>query len=178
MDDPDVPEPVRFRAIIEMSFPDADPWDPADYGDLIERWRRSLENSTLFNCKEVSIRQISTIGRIDDYEDWRFGRGRYDATGRATIKGVTYPVPSVSPLDLARFCDQHTCQPGADSEALAARALFLQVLREKYRLPDWQDDKEIATRVYELAAILTIERPPNEIDAALFMRSLKAPKQE
>ncbi len=64
--------PVRFRAVIEMSFPDADPWDPTDYDSLIELWRRSLEDSTLFNCKDVVIREILTIGGTeDDYGTWR-----------------------------------------------------------------------------------------------------------
>lgn len=53
--------PVRFRAVIEMSFPDADPVDPSDYDNLIERWRRFLEDSPLFRCKDVVIREILTI---------------------------------------------------------------------------------------------------------------------
>src|SRR4051812_34889101 len=102
----DAAPPARFRAIIEMSFPDADPWDPADYGELIEQWRKSLENSNLFNCKDVLIRQITEIGEggEDDYQDWRFRRGRYDISSYGTgggIKGITYPVPAVSPADLA-----------------------------------------------------------------------------
>jgi hypothetical protein len=188
----DAAPPVRFRAIIEMSFPDADPWDPADYGELIEQWRKSLENSTLFNCKDVLIRQITAIGDggEDDYQDWRFRKGRYDISSHGTggIKGISYPVPAVSPADLAAVWNsineqqgdriaisvEQTCQPGADIEAVAARTLFLRVLREKYLFPDWQDDEKMAARVYEQAATFPIERPPTEIDAGLFIRSLKA----
>ncbi len=69
---------------------------------------------------------------------------------------------------------EQTCQPGANIGAVAARALFLQLLREKYLFLDWQNDEKIAARVYEQAATFPIERPPNEIDAGLFIRSLKA----
>jgi hypothetical protein len=63
--------PVRFRAVVEMSFPDADPWDPSDYDKLIEQWRRSLEDGPSFKCRDVVIREILTIGETDDYESWR-----------------------------------------------------------------------------------------------------------
>jgi hypothetical protein len=65
-------QPVRFRAVIEMTFLDADPWDPSDYDKLIEEWRKSVEDSPLFKCKEVVIKEILTIGESDDdYESWR-----------------------------------------------------------------------------------------------------------
>lgn len=72
MDQQSLP-PVRFRAIIEMSFPDADRLDP-DYDRLIDAWRKALEENPAFNCKDVSIREIMTIGSSeseDDYERWR-----------------------------------------------------------------------------------------------------------
>ena len=63
---------MRFRAIIEMSFPSADPWDPTDYESVIEQWRKSLEENPAFNCKDVVIREILTIGGPEeDYEKWR-----------------------------------------------------------------------------------------------------------
>jgi hypothetical protein len=72
MDDREPLPPVRFRAVIEMSFPDADPWDPTEYGSLIEQWRSSLEQSPAFSCKDIVIREILTIGgQEDDYEKWR-----------------------------------------------------------------------------------------------------------
>ena len=55
-----------------MSFPSADPWDPTDYESVIEQWRKSLEENPAFNCKDVAIREILTIGGPkDDYEKWR-----------------------------------------------------------------------------------------------------------
>ena len=47
--------------------------DP-DYDRLIEAWRKALEENPAFNCKDVSIREILTIGSSeseDDYERWR-----------------------------------------------------------------------------------------------------------
>jgi hypothetical protein len=81
MDDQETARPVRFRAVVEMSFPDADPWDPTDYDKLIDQWKAALEKNPLFNCKDVSIREIRTIGEGDDYEDWRNQRGAYDVSG-------------------------------------------------------------------------------------------------
>jgi hypothetical protein len=69
--------PVRFRAIVEMSFPDADRLDPTDYDRLMDQWRKALEDSPIFNCKEVVIIEFLTIGRPEDegyakdYEKWR-----------------------------------------------------------------------------------------------------------
>jgi|SRR5215469_9673343 len=65
------PPPVRFRAVIEMSFPDADPWDPAEYDSMIEQWRKSLEENPTVNCKDAVIREILTVGPKDNYEQWR-----------------------------------------------------------------------------------------------------------
>ena len=64
---------MRFRAIIEMSFPDADRLDPTDYDRLIGEWRKALEESPRFNCKDVVITEILTIGEESehDYEKWR-----------------------------------------------------------------------------------------------------------
>ena len=77
MDDQESLPPVRFRAIIEMSFPDADRYDPTDYERLMEQWRKALENSAVFNCKDVVIREFLTIGGPEDgdyskeYVKWR-----------------------------------------------------------------------------------------------------------
>ncbi len=82
------PGPVHFRVVIEMSFPDADPWDPTDYDQLFVQWKDAMEHNLTFNCKDVSIREITTIGKRDDYEDWRHGRGEYDLSARARREGI------------------------------------------------------------------------------------------
>jgi hypothetical protein len=72
MNDREQLPPVRFRAVIEMSFPNADRWDPTDYDSVIEKWRKSLEENPTFMCKDVVIWEILAIGgQEDDYETWR-----------------------------------------------------------------------------------------------------------
>jgi hypothetical protein len=77
MDDQESLLPVRFRAIVEMSFPDADRLDPIDGYQLMEQWRKAIEDSPIFNCKDVVIREFLTIGDPHDdnyrkdYEKWR-----------------------------------------------------------------------------------------------------------
>jgi len=77
---------VRFRVVIEISFPDANPWDPSDYDILIEKWRKSLEDSTLVNCKNVFIREVEAIGTEADDEIQREPRVS-DAGSRIQITG-------------------------------------------------------------------------------------------
>ena len=57
------PPPVRFRAVIEMSFPDADPWDPTDYDSVIEQWRKSFEENPASIAKMSSSGRFSPSGR-------------------------------------------------------------------------------------------------------------------
>lgn len=93
MDQTKQPPPVRFRAVIEMSFPDADPWDPTDYERVIEQWRKSLEENPTFNCKDVVIREILTVGPEDEkeYEKWRYQNLSHVQPGiRITTKAVAH----------------------------------------------------------------------------------------
>ncbi len=66
-----------------------------------------IESNPIVNCKDLKIKEVLTIGNIDDYEDWRHNKGDYDYSGRAgmpgvgVIKGITYPVPAVNPMDIA-----------------------------------------------------------------------------
>ena len=74
------PRTPRFRIVLEGPFPDADPWDPSDYQNLIDRWKQSLENNQVVPCKDVRIKEILTIGNGDDFDDWRYHRGAYDVS--------------------------------------------------------------------------------------------------
>ena len=65
MDEESLP-PVCLRAIIEMSFLDADRLDPTDYDRLMEQWRKAMEDSPIFNCRDVGIIEFLTIGRSED----------------------------------------------------------------------------------------------------------------
>ena len=160
-----------------MSFPDADPWDPQDYSKLIGQWKQMIENNPLVNCKDVAIKEILTIGSIDDYEDWRHNRGEYGAAGQ--INGVTYPVPAVSPHDLERVWEamlsgvstEGICQPGANVEAVMARCIFLSVLCEEGHLPDWENDPARAESIFQHAATFQLDRPDQKT-AVLFLAGL------
>jgi hypothetical protein len=188
-DEQSAPRPVRFRAVIELSFPDFDPSDPdRDFGEVVSRFRDSIENNPSFHCKEVRVREILSIGDRDDYEDWRSQRGNYAVPeagpGIGRIRGVTYPAPPVSPADLAsvwtlqqergqpRRSIEEICEPGANIEAVMGRVLYLRVLREIFLVPDWSNDGELAARVFEQAAVFEIDQRPTQADADRFMRLL------
>ena len=64
----DNPRPVRFRVVLELTFPDADPWNPSDYDKPLEQMKTALESAPNVNCKEVMIREATTIGDDDNYE--------------------------------------------------------------------------------------------------------------
>jgi hypothetical protein len=70
----------RFRMVLEVSFPDADPNDPSGYQEMISRWKESLQNNQALRCQQVWIREVLTIGDVDDYDDWRNNRGEYDVS--------------------------------------------------------------------------------------------------
>jgi hypothetical protein len=175
--------PVRFRAVIEMSFPDADPWDPQDYGKLIAQWKHAMENNPIFSCRDVAIKEILTIGNIDDYEDWRAQKGEYERSPNPNIKGVTYPVPKVNPDDLARVWEamsgqqsapidiEGVCEAGANVEALMARSVFLLVLRDEGHLPDWESDQAKADAIFKHAATFPLDRPDQKT-AVVFISTL------
>ena len=75
----DAPIP-RFRVVLELSFPGADPLDPSGYQDLLAKWKKLLEENQEIPCQNVHLREALTIGNVDDYDDWRFSRGDYDAS--------------------------------------------------------------------------------------------------
>jgi len=55
-----------------MSLPDADRWDSSHHDELIERWRRSLEEGQVVRCQDVVIKEYLSIGGPgDDYGKWR-----------------------------------------------------------------------------------------------------------
>ena len=152
-----------------MSFPDADPWDAADYGKLIGRWKQMVESNPQVNCKDVVIREILTIGGIDDYETWRQNKGADDP--------VTYPVPAVDPIDLTRTWKAMIAGSSIEGigEAVMARCVFLSVMLEDGHLPHWGDDREKAEMVFQHAATFPLEGPDQKT-AVLFLSTLPTSK--
>jgi hypothetical protein len=80
MDKDDKPRAPRFRIVLEASFEDLDPCDPSGYSEMLSRWAESLGRNPVFGCKDVRTRELMTIGDKDDYSDWRYHRGIYDAS--------------------------------------------------------------------------------------------------
>jgi hypothetical protein len=167
-----------------MSFPDADPWDAEGYAQIIAQWKSMLEGNPLINCKDVKIREILTIGTIDDYEDWRALKGEYARSPNPNIQGVTYPVPPVDPLDVARVWEAmaaprkpgdisvaQICQQGANVQAVMARCIFLSVMREEGHLPGWETDPARADAILKHAATFPLDKPDQKT-AVLFMSTL------
>lgn len=88
----------RFRIVLELTFPDADPWSPSGYMDLIDRWKQAMESNQAAPCKDVFIRESMTIGDGSEYDDWRNRSGPYDPAnwpkkGMGRIYGLKKPDP-------------------------------------------------------------------------------------
>jgi hypothetical protein len=102
--DMDNPQPVRFRAVIERTFPDADPWDPQGYGKLLKAVMTVLESAATVNCKDVLIREAERIGPADNYEDRH--KPKFDwfvlRPDCGQLFGASYPLAVADPNDLAK----------------------------------------------------------------------------
>jgi len=68
----------RFRIILELTFPDASPVDPAGYEGLIDRWKVAMQSNPAAPCKDVFIRETLTIGDGSDYDYWRYKLNPFD----------------------------------------------------------------------------------------------------
>jgi hypothetical protein len=169
--------PVRFRLVLELTFPDADRWDPSNYSDLLEGVKKTLETATTINCKELVIRKSEAIGPGDNYEDWR-GGPRYDFSSFSPragyILGTTYPVPIVETADLRRVWELlseaeagelkkevnvliavgQTLRPESDAQAVIWRTYLLRALQAKKLVPAGALED-----VFERAASTPIEHP-------------------
>src|SRR5580704_11576340 len=98
------PPPVRFRMVLDLTFPDADREDPTDYDKLLEQVKEALESAPNVNCKRVLIHETQTIGADDNYEDWRGWKYNFSSLcpGSSHLFGASYPVAAVDPDDLGR----------------------------------------------------------------------------
>jgi hypothetical protein len=182
----DNPRPVRFRVVLELVFPDADPWDPADYDKPLEQLKTALESAPNVNCKEVMIREATTIGDDDNYEDWR-GGWKYDFSSfrpnTIYLFGVgAHPVPVVDPADLGRVWEvlskAEAGQLGdvnvaiavgqalgieSNAQATLARVYILRALQRRNAIPG-----TASPALFEKAASFPIDHQPaseSELDA-------------
>jgi hypothetical protein len=174
--------PVRFRAVLEFTFPDADPNDPSDYDKLLEQMKVTLENASNVNCKHILIREANIIAAGDNYEDWR-GGWKYDfssfSPGMSHIFGVTYPIVAVDPEDLARVWEvmskaeagqlKHVnvalaigqvLRPESDAQATIFRASILRALQARNTVP-----AAASKAVFKRAASFPCERPLENLES-------------
>jgi len=187
--------PVRFRVVLELTLPDADPWDPSNYDLLLDQVKEAIINAPNVKCKDVLIRESANIGPTDDYEEWRGGR-KYDFSSFSPdigfVFGTSYPVPPVDPMDLARVWDVlskaeagalrntniavaigQVLRPESDAQATIARVYILRALQARKVITS-----EPSMTTFERAATLPIETLPDTESAldslaALFTDELR-----
>src|SRR5262252_10555398 len=114
----------RFRLVIDVTIEDADPWNPSEGRQVIARLKQGIENMSACTCRNVDIREYQTIGDQDDYSDWRYHRGSWDAsqhTPSITFEPTIGPIPSVDAGDLKALWAVMT-EANSDPEAKALGA--------------------------------------------------------
>jgi hypothetical protein len=65
--------PVRFRVVLQVTFPDADRNDPANYQGYLTAILEALRSAKNVDCADVVMRAASTIGPHEENGDWRGG---------------------------------------------------------------------------------------------------------
>lgn len=73
----DDPLPVRFRIVLEVTFPEADPWDASEHLDYLDQLQFALESAGNVKCTDVKIREACSVGVVDDYDEWLRGSFQY-----------------------------------------------------------------------------------------------------
>jgi hypothetical protein len=175
----DRPQPVRFRVVLELTFPEADPWDPTHYDKFLEKMTNALSHAPDVKCTDVVIREAESVGPADDYEKWR-GQVRHDFAAFSPhtgyVFGASYPVAVVDPADLANvwavLCKAESGElqnvnlavaigqalpPGSDVPATIARAYFLKSLQTRKIVA-----AGASRELFEKAATMPIEAPPED----------------
>jgi len=185
----DNPPPVRFRIVLEVTFPDADPWDPSKYRDYLDRFQRALESAEIVRCTDIEIRDAGSLGLEDDYDDWR-GGVKYDFSNltpaMGEVFGQQFPVVTVDPGDIGRVWQVlskaergelhenvaiavgRAIKNDSDTNAVVARTYVLRVLQAKDLVPSGARD-DVLQRA---ASIPLASAPTSQADltalAALF----------
>src|SRR5579863_8061056 len=171
--DMDNPQPVRYRAVLEWTFPDADPLDARSHSKLLEGVKAALESATTVNYKDVLMREAVLIGPDDNYDD----RPGFDwfllSPNCGHIFGASYPLAAADPNDLAKVWELtskaeagqlkdkniaiaigRALRPEADASATIARAYILCVLQKLHAV-----SAQPSPAVFEKGATVPVERP-------------------
>ncbi len=153
----DKPPPVRFRIVLEVTFPEADPWNASEHGDYLDQLQYALETAGNVKCTDIRIRDSANLGVDDDYEEWRGGL-TFDFSSltpsMGEVFGQQYPVPSVDPGDIGRVWQVlskaerrelkenvsiavgRAITTDSDTNAVLARTYILRVLQAKKLVQD------------------------------------------
>jgi hypothetical protein len=184
MDDDTIPL-HRFRIVIELTLPDADPMDASVFELLHPKILQALSSLPDLPTSNVVIREAQNIGPTDRYEDWR-GGPKYDfssfSAGISYLFGGSFPLAPVDPADLARvwgvlekaeageFRNRNIAiaigqamQPDSNAEATIARACALRMLHARKAIPGLP-----SISIFEKAAAIPIEksfRSESELDS-------------
>jgi hypothetical protein len=52
---------VRFRVVFELTLPEADPYDPSDYGKFLDAIKEALRNTPKVKCTDILLREAERI---------------------------------------------------------------------------------------------------------------------
>ena len=174
---PQLPPP-RFRVVLELTFPEADPSSAAQYHRWLERLKEALEQNSSCRCADVAIREALTIPQDgSDYEDWRRQRGEYARRQEDQAEETGGDSGSVAPVmgtelkrvwnltqnndspevnnSIAEIIQQSETDPQA--HALLARTLVLNLLQQRGVLAKWREQGRTDDSVFEKIAALPIE---------------------
>jgi hypothetical protein len=154
----DNPPPVRFRIVLEVTFPEADPWDGSEHMEYLDQLQFALETANNVKCTDVKLREAGTVGvEDDDYGEWLRGSFQFAffnvGPGTVSSFGRHELVPSVDPGDLGRVLQilfeakngelkenvaiavGRAIKTDSNSNAVLARTYVLRVLQAKKLVP-------------------------------------------
>lgn len=158
--------------ILELTFPDADPWDPSNYDVLLDQVKEALINTPNVSCSDVRIREAENIGPADDYEVWR-GGWKYDFSSfdpnTSYIFGVSYPVAPVDATELAQVWEVLSKAEGGELKHANIAIAIGQVLQPE------SDALAIIARVHILRALQARKAIATQPLAILFERAARVP---
>jgi len=171
--------PVRFRVVLQVTFPDADRYDPSGYEGLLNGIIEAVGKAKNVKCTDVVMRAASTIGPTEEYEDWR-GRPTIDFGILTPSVGEIFgfgghPIPAVDPRHVASVWHVlskaerrelaenvsivvgQVLGPEVNANAVLARTYILRVLQRAGHLRN-ADSEELFAK----AAAIPLERAPAE----------------
>lgn len=164
--------------MLQVTFPDADRYDPSDYESYLEAVLESVRNAKSVKCTDVILRDAATIGPSEEYEDWS-GGPKFDFGILTPSMGEVFgiggdQVPPVRASQVASvwhvlskaerrelwqsvsIAVGQVLGPEVDANAVLARTYILRVLQRAGHLENF-DEQELFAK----AAAIPLERAPH-----------------